>query len=210
MSIYNKTVGGLTYYTNAKRGASFTTKTDESGNTYLLFTEGVADPQFNKDGALHKFLGAETAFTFKIDLARNGADNVMAFDMMLRVSGANRFSVLTSDESGAVYLGAKGRGFKIGDITEQFTTFTIQMDFASGELCALDSDGGILITEDGRECKITVSVPSASDAQNMLEWLKTLDNYNFVWYASSASNASLRIDNVTLYGSLLSHIYEKA
>ena len=53
-------------------------------------------------------------------------------------------------------------------------------------------------TEDGTLCEMTVSVPSASDCETMLEWLGTLKNYNFIWYASNANNigAELIIDDI--------------
>ncbi len=197
---YNIAVGGLTYYTSAKRGASFVTEKDTDGNSYLIFKKGDADPQINKDGALYDFLGTETSFTFKIDLAKNGDDAIIAFNMMLRVSGGNNFTVISSDSDGSIYLGHKGLDLKIGELGDEFATFTVTMDFKTGELVAYDEGGKVKMTDDGVECKTSVSVPSSSTAANMLEWLSTLKNYNFVFYAPSGKDASIRIDNVILMG----------
>ena len=42
----------------------------------------------------------------------------------------------------------------------------------------------MLTDGDGTPLGIIVEVPANATAATLLEWLKTLSNYNFVWYAS--------------------------
>jgi len=201
----NKKYGDLTYYTSAKAGASFKTESDGQGNSYLVFTKGAQDPQINKDGPLCDFLGAETQITLSLDLALNGDASAFGFVILLRKSGADNFSLLTLDASGNVYLGSSSSGLKIGTIGKEFTTYTVTFDFKTGILSAVDKDGNVVKAESGEDATLVISVPKASAATTMLEWLKTLQNYNFVMYSGGAGTGSesLRFDNITFIGGII-------
>lgn len=193
----NTTKNSIIYQVNKKAGASFKTVND-GDNTYLVWSKGENDPQFQKNGALYSFLGDKTSFTFSVKMAKHGESPTIATQFMIRVSGSDNFRLFETDKEGNVYLFSAAGGIKIGSITEELTTFTFSFDFATATLRAHNADGSVMQTEDGTLCEMTVSVPSASDCETMLEWLGTLEKYNFVWYAPNANNvgAELAIDDI--------------
>ncbi len=195
----NTTKNNIVYTINTKTGAAF--KTVEDGdNTYLVWSKGEKDPQLQKRGALYDFLGDKTSFTFSVKMAKHGESPVIATQFMIRVTGGDNFQLFETDKDGNVYLFTAKKGIKIGTITEELTTFTFSFDFATATLRAHNTDGSVMQTEDGTLCEMTVSVPSASVCGTMLEWLRTLANTNFVWYAPNASydGAELAIDDIIL------------
>ena len=157
-----------------------------------------------------------TSFTFSVDLSKNAIatdgdnvtyDTLYESSVIIRVSGSNSFVILYTDPSGNVYLGAGTGKIKIGELTGEFTRFTVSFDFVSGMLRAHNPDGTVMTDGDGNAIEKQISVPSLapkitdeetgiSRDMTLLEWLATLENYNFVWYAGGTARGSMRIDNL--------------
>lgn len=190
---------GISYSISQKTGVAFKTVKD-GDNTYLVWSKGEKDPQFQKNGALYSFLGDKTSFTFSVKMAKHGESPSMSTQFRIRVAGDDNFHLFETDKNGNVYLFTAAKGIKIGTLTTELTTFTFSFDFATAMLRAHNADGSVMRTEDGTLCEMTLSVPSASDCETMLEWLGTLKNYNFVWYApiANGSGAELAIDDIIL------------
>ena len=183
---------------------------DEKANTWVNGSGIPAyDPQIQKNGKLYEFLGTETSFTFSVDLAKNAIatngsdvvyDTLFNTTVLIRETGSNNFVLFSTDTSGAVYLGSYSGGIKIGELTGEFTRFTLSFDFVSGMLRAHNPDGTVMTDGEGNAIEKQISVPAAAPdgIDTLLEWLTTLNNYNFVWRAEGSARGSLRIDNIDL------------
>lgn len=195
-------ISDANYIGAKKEGASVHTEEDEKGNNYLVWIKGTQDPQIQKNGALPDFLTTATTFTFSVDLARYGEESPMALQLYVRVTGANMITLASANSNGEVFLGPASSGLKIGEITDEFNTFTFSINFLTGEALAYDKDGNVLKDESGNVISMTFTPPKSSGCTTMLEWLATLTNYNFVLYAPSngAQPGALKLDNLTLIG----------
>jgi hypothetical protein len=187
--------------------------TDEEKATTWVDSKGVPayDPQWQKNGKLHEFLGESTSFTFSVDLAKNAVstdgeevtyDSLYNSVVLMRVSGSDNFSLFATDANGNVYLGSYSGGIKIGELGGEFTRFTVSFDFATGMLRTHNADGSVMTDADGNAIEKLISVPqkalegwSEDREMTMLDWLYTLNTYYFVWRSEGSARGSMRIDN---------------
>ena len=197
-SLYNKTVGGVSYNANQKPGAGYKTVTDESGNTYLLWTSGIGDPQIVKGSLLKDLLAGETAVTYTLKIAKDGDSAVPKTAFRIRESGSAQFAAFTTDADDGIYLNAN-KGLKIGNITDEFLQVIITVDFAQGTLTAYNPDGTVAKNPDsGIDLKADIYLPSASKATDLVDFINYINCY-FTWYTfgdDSFDSRALRIDDI--------------
>ena len=191
---------------------------EEKATTHLSSSGNPSyDPQWFKNGVLSEFLGKETALTFSVSLAKNAildeSGKVVDYDtpfgsqVQISVSGSNCIVILSTKNDGGVYLGTSAKGIKIGELKEEFTRFTVSLDFKSGEIKAYNADGTVITDQDGNEAKLNVSVPSAAltnwaqdREMTLLDWLLLPKNYLYIWRVDSSVRGAMRIDNIDFRG----------
>ena len=200
---------------NADDYASLTE--EEKATAFLSNGNPSYDPQWYKGGVLSEFLGKETALTFSVSLAKNaivdeggkviGYDTPFGSEVQISVSGANCFVILSTSKDGGVYLGRSKGGIKIGELTESFTRFTVSLDFKNAEMAAYNTDGTIITDNDGKEARLSVSVPAEAlkswtldREMTLLDWLLTPKNYLFIWRIEGAARGAMRIDSIDFRG----------
>ena len=234
-AVNNGAYKNLSFNLSNKVGAGYIATEDANGGKYLVWVKGNSDdynaltdeekattwvdskgvpaydPQWQKNGKLHEFLGESTSFTFSVDLAKNAVsthgeevtyDSLYNSVVLMRVSGTDSFSLFATDADGNVYLGSYSGGIKIGELGGEFTRFTVSFDFATGMLRAHNADGSVMTDAEGNAIEKLISVPqkaledwSEDREMTMLDWLYTLNTYYFVWRSEGSARGSMRIDN---------------
>ncbi len=192
----NVTNNGITYGTNKKDGVTMKTGEAADGtNRYLIVnqTPGSGDPTINltRDGGLAKALGEYTAVTFQMDLAIPEGGTSISGVFRLRGKGGTKDTVAIFDVSGnaVTLLG----GVKLGDLTTEFQTLTVTVDFATGTLVGMLGNNPEITT--------TFAPSSGSEMTNTAEWLSTINSYIFNFWIkknNASSDKTLYIDNLTV------------
>lgn len=182
----------LTFGGKGKAGCSYTTVTKD-GNTYVDFRKGAADPlvNLNLSGGVPALAGSWTRMTISVRLARISGVTPVNSSCRLRVdSSSNVTSAFDTKTTGKVLLGGKS-DCVIGELTEEFQTFTVTVDYGAGKLY------GYLNGAKVTECAF--SVPGASSAANTLEWMQTCTSYLFNWYFSGSDGTGILMDDIIVY-----------
>lgn len=177
---------GIVY--NGKGGSKFVTVFDEkTANTYLHITKGSSDPNVDVATAPVPYMYGETKLTLSIDLARESADVIDGICRIRGVGGSNdTFPFFTTTKAGLVLLGGT---LKVMDLTSQFQTLAVTLDFKEGTATAYDKDGDVLGT-------VPFEVPKVAGCETTLEWLNTITSTVNWWMGGGET---LLVDNFTVY-----------
>ncbi len=193
----------LNFQGASKKGSSFITKTDESGVQYVEWTEGSQDPLINyssKTSNYSTMSSEDECATFTITLSKNGDETMMASQFRIytkkTVSGGSattRQYLFTTNTAGEVRLGDSTTGPLVTTLTSEKTTLKFVMDFKNEEIRAFDDQNNPLAS-------VKVTVKAASEAANMSEWRKLLDEIVLYWYGASPADvdASMRIYGIKI------------
>jgi uncharacterized repeat protein (TIGR02543 family) len=198
--LYNKTIGGISYNSNQKPGAGYKTVKGEDGNTYLLWTSGIGDPQMLRNGSLKDLLLGETAVTYSFLIASDGESAVPKTAFRIRESGSAQFAAFMTETDGGIYLNAN-KGLKIGNITDEFLHVIITVDFANATITAYNPDGSIATNPDtGVSLVASITKPSGSKAADLVDFINYTNCY-FTWYTfgdDTFDSRALRVDDLTV------------
>ncbi len=193
----------INFQASKKAGASFITKTDENGVQYVEWTEGSQDPLINysdKTSNLSTMSSDDECATFTVTLSKNGDEAMIGSQFRIytkkTVSGASvttRQYIFTTSTAGEVRLGDSITGPLVTTLTDEKTTLKFVMDFKNEEIRAFDEQNNPLAST-------KVKVKAASEAANMSEWRKLLNEVVLYWYAASPADAdaSMRIYGIKI------------
>jgi|GEM_PF-814157 len=157
----------------------------------LTWTQGtVKTSQITFSGNLQSAIGAGKVFTFEFTLAKKADTPCFNSNVRLRRAGKNEtIEIFNVNTSGEVCLSGGG---KIAQLTEDFTTIRIAVDFNSGMRTAYDEDGMALAST---KFGIPASVTS------LAEWYDLLTSSYWQWLASGGApteTSAIRIKSFTL------------
>ena len=143
----------------------------------LTWTQGtVKTSQITFSGNLQSAIGTGKVFTFEFTLAKKANTPCFNSNIRLRRSGKNEtIEIFNVNTSGEVCLSGGG---KIAQLTEDFTTIRIAVDFNSGTRTAYDEDGMALTST---KFGIPTSVTSLD------EWYDLLTGSYWQWLASGSA-----------------------
>jgi uncharacterized repeat protein (TIGR02543 family) len=196
-------VAGIKY--NAiKGGASFETKTDENGNTYLEWYKGENDPILSVgDGAIAKM--SSSLISYEIVMAKNGSEIIMASSARTmaqydkdgnKLSDSAKIQIFGNTSGGEVYL-ASNREKMLGTIPADGSTFTVRVviDFENLQILGYLDDGTVIST--------TFKIPEATGVSTGAEFQALFTTYVFYWQGSSAApeegtKPSLRVESIKI------------
>lgn len=178
-----KNVGGISYGLNGKTGVSAQTVTEDD-NTYLKWSyeNGSSDSNFNLSmsglnlpGKLNSVL-IDGKFTFVVKLKKEEGKNAASINFRLRGKDG------TSDTKGVFTINSSSvscLGNKIGDLSTEWQTFAITVDFTASTVTSY-LDG----TQIG---SYELTVPSASSFDNWTEWTA---NAGYILNGNGSKNSS--------------------
>ncbi len=148
----------------------------------LTWTQGtVKTSQITFSGNLQSAVGTGKVFTFEFTLAKKADVPCFNSNVRLRRSGINEtIEIFNVTSDGAVNLSGGG---KIAQLTEDFTTIRIAVDFNNGTRTAYD-ENGMVIANSG------FGIPSS--VTSLDEWYDLLTGSYWQWLAggSAPANAS--------------------
>lgn len=186
----NERVDGVDFAASGKTGGMFRSEKDSSGNTYVYWYKGSADPQFKYAGNL----GSTSVATFMISLATVEGETPMAIQYRVRSSSktltaentSNYISLFTTDTKGNVKLGGKTKIATLN--SERFTNIIATIDFEAKAIIAYSEDGEEL-------ARVSFEIDDYKD------WLSAMD---LPMYIYPTGGESLKIDNVIINASAYS------
>ena len=195
----NEVYKDVTYRANNKNGASFITKVDENGVSYLEWIEGEKDPfiyQTSKTKNFSMIASDDKCVSLTFKLATNPDSTPMATSLQLRatqdVTGEQISSTVTyifqTKTDGTV---VSNKGMVIAKLTEEVSTIRVVIDFKNGEMRYYDDEYSVITT--GK-----FSPPSATKANNTEEFLKCLTEY--LWYFHADTSNDITDAAMRVYG----------
>ena len=194
---------GLVYYTTNKPGASFITKTDGDGKSYLEWDSGNAQVDSilrNKEGSdnLSNMLDGNATVSYEFDIA--GIEGSKAPPARLQIltsssagEGSGDFTVFEIKENGNVLLGRDATKV-IGNVFDG-VKIRIAVDFKNSKLTAYLEDGGTVELEIALPDKVSSQGFSSID-----EWRKAKIKTFTLYFRCSKTNTAhckLRINRIS-------------
>ena len=157
----------------------------------LTWTQGtVKTSQITYGGDLKTAIGAGKVLTFEFAIAKKANTPCFNSNLRLRRAGKNEtIEIFNINSSGDVSLSGGG---KIAELTEDFTTIRITVDFNNGTRTAYDEAGRVIGTS---KFGIPASVTS------LAEWYDLLTSSYWQWLASGSApteTSAIRIKSFTL------------
>ena len=194
---------GLVYYTTNKPGASFITKTDGDGKSYLEWDSGNAQVDSilrNNEGSdnLSNMLDGNATVSYEFDIA--GIEGSKAPPARLQIltsssagEGSGDFTVFEIKENGNVLLGRDATKV-IGNVFDG-VKIRIAVDFKNSKLTAYLEDGGTVELEIALPDKVSSQGFSSID-----EWRKAKIKTFTLYFRCSKTNTAhckLRINRIS-------------
>ncbi|MBR2466473.1 MAG: InlB B-repeat-containing protein, partial [Clostridia bacterium] len=196
----NDTDNGVNYNANKNNSTVIKTVLDENGGQYLYWSsKKYANMQ--PTGKLVNFIGDDTSATFRMKLATD--NDTASSQIVVRLQGASSsvtFILFQTNAQGQILLN-NNKKFVIGNLSNTFTEIIVSVDFANATLTAYNTDGSVIITENGTQAIITnLAIPKGSTAESFLDFKNEISS-GFVFlnaYADTEKETALRVDDIII------------
>ncbi|MBR2466692.1 MAG: InlB B-repeat-containing protein [Clostridia bacterium] len=195
----------LAFTSSGKGGASFVTKTDENGKSYLEWTKGTKDSHFSSTSVTDNFATTDKdEVSLLFSFSKNGTDGIIGGHIRINstspVTNATSGSVtiFTISSTGKIVL--SGTSTEIGNISDgEIFTARVVFDFANALIKIYDESGAVTASKALTPPSIDVDGDGVADSLSASEWKKCLTKYHFYWYSNSGTESqSLRIYEITV------------
>ena len=207
----SKKLNKLNYGASKKDGASFITA-NQGDNTYVLWRVGEKDPELSMQSALTEYI-TNNVVTFSLDLALEpGCPAINSHFRFRALTPEAEAANATSSHCANIFRTTAGGEIMLGSsdivaarLTEDFQRLTFTVDFNTGTV--------YFYTRSGLELHVTdLTLASADKKYTYLEYMNFCSTYVFNWRSvlnnQESPDASLRIDNINIYGGYPKNAHE--
>ncbi|MBR2465309.1 MAG: InlB B-repeat-containing protein [Clostridia bacterium] len=199
----NPSFNGLNLTVKGKSEASFASRVDENGASYLLWTKGTSDPGLsitNPSGYSFAAMQADSV-SYEIKISRDADAPILASTEIILESNVDMsgnsawgtLNLLKIYSDGSVACGVDST--VIGSIADgSILTVRMVIDFQNGTISFYRESGSEIHS-------VSFSAPEKSGAETTAEWKTLIQKYMIYWRANLSSvpaDATLRIYGIKI------------